>query len=195
VSPQRYEAPELESPEAAPRDGIGEHDNPIPLWFNAGFYGALVFGVVYILYYTLSGWSQQGQFEAEAARRSGQLAALRAAAPAPAGGNPFRGDAAALAEGRQVFETICAACHLPDGRGLVGPSLVDPFWKYGRDDASLFQTVSEGRPGGMPPWGPQLGAEKIWKALAYVETLPRSAAPGVGAPDYRPAAPAPAGGS
>ena len=26
----------------------------------------------------------------------------------------------------------------------------------------------------MPPWGAQLGAEKIWKVLAYLETLPRS---------------------
>jgi mono/diheme cytochrome c family protein len=47
----------------------------------------------------------------------------------------------------------------------------------------------------MPPWGPQLGADKIWKVLAYVETLPASDAPGVGAPDYvPPAAPAGSGG-
>jgi cytochrome c oxidase cbb3-type subunit 3 len=88
-----------------------------------------------------------------------------------------------------VFATICAVCHKPDGSGLVGPSLVDPYWKYGHDDAALFETVADGRPLGMPPWGAQLGDEKIWKVLAYLETLPRQEAPGVGAPDY--VAPAP----
>ena len=149
---------------------------------------ALAVGVVYILYYTLSGWSQVGQFEAEIARREETLAAVRAAAPPAPTANPFRGDTAALAEGKQVFETICAACHRADGHGLVGPSLVDPFWRYEHDDAGLFQTVSAGRPGGMPPWGAQLSPEKIWKVLAYVETLPRAEAPGVGAPDYEPGA-------
>jgi hypothetical protein len=49
----------------------------------------------------------------------------------------------------------------------------------------------------MPPWGPQLGAEKIWKVLAYIETLPKRAEPGVGSPDFeaaRAAAAPPAGG-
>jgi cytochrome c oxidase cbb3-type subunit 3 len=189
MSAELREVAEREREDDAPRDGIGEHDHPIPLWFNVGFYGALVFGVVYILYYTLSGWSQASQFAAEAAQRSESLAAIRAAAPAAPTANPFRGDAAALAEGKQVFETMCAACHLANGHGLVGPSLVDPFWKYEHDDASLFRTVSEGRPGGMPPWAAQLGADQIWKVLAYVETLPRSGAPGVGAPGYAPGTP------
>jgi cytochrome c oxidase cbb3-type subunit 3 len=186
MSAKRAEAPELERADTAPRDGIDEHDNPIPLWFNAGFWGAIALGVAYILYYTLSGWSQVGQFQAELARREETLAAVRAAAPPAPTANPFRGDAAVLGEGKQVFDTICAACHLPDGRGLVGPSLVDPFWRYEHDDAGLFQTVSAGRPGGMPPWGAQLAPDKIWKVLAYIETLPRSEKPGVGAPEYQP---------
>jgi cytochrome c oxidase cbb3-type subunit 3 len=186
MSANRSEAPELERPDAAARDGIDEHDNAIPLWFNVSFYGAIAVGAVYILYYTLSGWSQVGQFEAEVARREATLAAARAAAPPAPSVNPFRGDAAALAEGKEVFQTICAACHRPDGHGLVGPSLVDPFWRYEHDDAGLFRTVTEGRPGGMPPWGAQLSPDKIWKVLAYVETLPRSAEPGVGAPGYQP---------
>jgi len=103
--------------------------------------------------------------------------------------NPYRGDPAAIAEGQQVFATTCVACHLPDAHGLVGPSLVDPYWKYGHDDATLFETVSGGRPGGMPPWGTQLGTEKIWKVLAYLETLPKTDEPGIGSPDY--VAPAP----
>ena len=50
----------------------------------------------------------------------------------------------------------------------------------------LFASVAQGRPGGMPPWGTQLGDEKIWKVLAYLETLPRSSQPGMGAPGVAP---------
>jgi cytochrome c oxidase cbb3-type subunit 3 len=184
------EIAELVAPEAPARDGIGEDDNPIPLWFNIGFYGLIVVGILYLLYYQLGPWSQVSQYDAEVASFE---ATAEAARPKVASTNPYHGDAAAIAEGKQIFDTTCVACHLADGHGLVGPSLVDPYWKYGDDDATLFETVSKGRPLGMPPWGPQLGADKIWKVLAYVETLPRSDVPGVGAPDYVP--PAPAGGS
>jgi cytochrome c oxidase cbb3-type subunit 3 len=166
-----------------PRDGIGEEDNPIPLWFNLGFYGFIVFGIVYILFYTLSGWSSRGQYEAQVAAAAKRAEAVRAALPTE---NPFRGDPAAIAQGAETFKTICAACHKPDGTGLVGPSLVDPYWKYGDTDDDLFHSVYDGRPGGMPAWGPQLGADKIWKALAYMQSLPKSKQPGLGAPDYRP---------
>jgi cytochrome c oxidase cbb3-type subunit 3 len=165
--------------DGAVRDGIGEEDNPIPLWFNVGFYGLLVFGILYILYYTLSGWSQLGEYGAQVAVAEIRAEAARASLPTS---NPFRGNSAAVQEGSLTFVTICAACHKPDGSGLVGPSLVDPYWKYGDGDAELFESVSKGRPLGMPPWGPQLGNEKIWKVLAYMETLPKSDQPGVGAP-------------
>lgn len=176
------EIPELPQGGDPVRDGIGEEDNPIPLWFNVGFYGLIVFGIVYATFYTTSGWSSRGQYEAQVAAAAAKAEETRASLPTT---NPFRGDPAAIAEGSQIFATICAACHKPDGSGLVGPSLVDPYWKYGHDDATLFATVSEGRPLGMPPWGAQLGTEKIWKVLAYVETLPRSNTPGVGAPGYQ----------
>jgi cytochrome c oxidase cbb3-type subunit 3 len=164
------------------RDGIGEEDNPIPLWFNVGFYGLIGVGIVYILWYSvLSGWSQIAQYETELAKLDERRQAAVAALPSE---NPFRGDTAAIAEGKETFETICLACHLADGTGLVGPSLVDPYWKYGQSDADLFTTVNDGRPLGMPPWGPQLGAEKIWKVLAYMETLPKRDEPGVGSPEF-----------
>ncbi|MCA9510411.1 MAG: c-type cytochrome [Myxococcota bacterium] len=175
-------APEIAEyvrPGAPVRDAIGEEDNPIPLWFNAGFYGMIVFGIVYLLYYTLSGWSSANQYAGEVAAFEERYAHVKAAAPTS---NPYHGDTAAIAAGQQVFTTICAACHKPDGTGLVGPSLVDPYWKYGSDDASLFESVANGRPGGMPAWGTQLGTEKIWQALAYAESLPRESEPGVGAP-------------
>jgi cytochrome c oxidase cbb3-type subunit 3 len=182
------EVAELPRRDEPVRDGIAEDDNAIPLWFNVGFYGLIGVGIAYILWYALlSGWSQRAQYAAEVAVADARRATTAAALPTS---NPYHGNAGAVADGKQVFEQICMACHLVDGRGLVGPSLVDPYWKYGHSDTELYQTVSGGRPAGMPPWGAQLGSEKIWKVLAYVETLPKSEAPGVGAPDYAPPAPA-----
>lgn len=181
------EVVELERPDAASRDGIGEEDNAIPRWFNLSFLATIAIAIVYIGWYVGSGWSQRSQYEAELARAGARAEQVRASRPSE---NPFRGDAAAVAEGAQVWATICQVCHKPDASGLVGPSLVDPFWKYGHADAELFETVSKGRPAGMPPWGPQLGDDKIWKVLAYLETLPKRSEPGVGAPDYVPPPPA-----
>lgn len=173
------EIAEYELPDAPVRDAIGEEDNEIPLWFNAGFYGMLVVGTIYLLYYTLSGWSQVGQYDEEVAQFAVLYPPTEAAV---ADTNPLRGDTAALADGQRVFTTVCAACHKPDGTGLIGPSLVDPYWKYGDDDAALYESVANGRPAGMPPWGSQLSDDEIWAALAYLETLPREAEPGMGAP-------------
>jgi cytochrome c oxidase cbb3-type subunit 3 len=177
--------PAVEHPrnDAAPRDGIGEDDHPIPLWFNLGFYGLIALGAAYILYYTtVSDWSQRAQYEAEAAALEAKYAAVRAAEEPTH--NPYHGDARAIAAGSETWNTICIACHTAAGTGLVGPSLVDAYWKYGSSDADLYQTVSAGRPLGMPPWGPQLGTDKIWQVLAYLETLPRQQEPGLGSPEY-----------
>jgi cytochrome c oxidase cbb3-type subunit 3 len=187
MSDARLEIPELPGP-GRERDGIGEEDNKVPLWFNLSWIATTVFGLVYILWYlAFSDWSSAGQWQAEVAAAQTQAEAARASLPAA---NPYStSDAAAVAEGKQVFDTICIACHMADGRGLVGPSLIDPYWKYGDSDSDLFATVNEGRPGGMAPWGAQLGNEKIWKVIAFVRTLPKSNAPGFGAPDYVPPPP------
>ena len=176
----------LTGPDTA-RDGIGEEDHPIPLWFNAAWVATWIVGVLYIVWYLgFSDWSARGQYAAEVAAAATVAGAATAGAPTV---NPYRGNAAAIADGAQTFATICSACHGPEAHGLVGPSLVDPYWKYGTTDADHFKTVNEGRPGGMPPWGPQLGADKIWKVLAYVDSLPKVSRPEFGAPDYVPPPP------
>jgi len=180
MSTEPEEIAELARADEAVRDGIAEDDHPIPVWFNVSFLASIVFAVAYSLYYLLSGWSQDAQYLAQVERAEERAAMVKASLPTQ---NPYRRDPSAIAEGQIVFNQVCSACHKPDGTGLVGPSLVDPYWKYGHTDPDLFASVSEGRPGGMPAWGPQLGTDKIWKSLAYLETLPTSDQPGLGAPE------------
>ena len=72
------------------RDGIEEDDHAIPLWFNVTFLGTIVFACIYIPYYILGGWSQEGQWAAEVERAEKKYAAVRGALPSE---NPYRGDA------------------------------------------------------------------------------------------------------
>lgn len=185
MSAEPHEIAELPRSDEPHHDGIGEEDNPVPPWWWWTFFGTVIFAAFYIPYYMLTGWSQVTQYSQQVEQAE---AVAKASAPPTPDTNPFHGNAAAIAEGQQVFTTICAACHKPDGSGLIGPSLIDPYWKYGNADSDLFLTVSKGRPAGMPAWESQLGGDKIWKALAYAETLPKSPQPGLGAPGYAPPA-------
>lgn len=85
--------------------------------------------------------------------------------------NPFEGKPVAVTEGEEIFRNSCLVCHGQGGKGDICPDLTDEEWKYGNSDKDLFQTVSKGRPGGMPNWDNTLGEEKIWKVISYIRSI------------------------
>ena len=86
--------------------------------------------------------------------------------------NPFAKNTAAIDEGARLFTAYnCIDCHGGGGSGLMAASLADNRWHYGNSPAELYNSISEGRPGGMPRWGPMIPSEHIWKLAAYVQTL------------------------
>ncbi|BAS26984.1 quinoprotein dehydrogenase-associated putative ABC transporter substrate-binding protein [Limnochorda pilosa] len=86
--------------------------------------------------------------------------------------NPYTGDEEAIAEGKALFSKWgCYGCHGTQGGGGMGPSLVDSRWIYGGDDASVFKTIHDGRPNGMPAWGGYLSEEEIWEVVAFIRSL------------------------
>jgi cytochrome c oxidase cbb3-type subunit 2 len=85
--------------------------------------------------------------------------------------NPFAGDKRAALTGKEIFLKHCAVCHGSDAKGVIGPDLTDQEWKYGNSDGDLYTTISEGRPGGMPNWGTQLGNDNVWKVISYIRTI------------------------
>jgi cbb3-type cytochrome c oxidase subunit III len=97
------------------------------------------------------------------------------AAGAPAAGtamkNPFEGKADAIKEGEKIFDAKCAECHGGDAMGQSGPDLTDDKWVYGGTDAEVFETVTNGRKGGMPSWKRELSTDDIWKVISYVRSL------------------------
>ena len=80
-----HEIAELPRSDDAPRDGIGEEDNPIPPWWWWTFFGTVVFAAFYFPYYVFSGWSQRTQY-AEQVEQAKAVAA--ASAPAIARREP-----------------------------------------------------------------------------------------------------------
>ena len=94
-------------------------------------------------------------------------------------GNPYQGDGAALTQGRQLYASFnCAGCHGAAGGGGIGPPLADDDWIYGGSDANIYATIVQGRPNGMPAFGPGLSGEAVWKLAAYVKSLYRGAGGG-----------------
>jgi cytochrome c oxidase cbb3-type subunit 2 len=87
--------------------------------------------------------------------------------------NPYAGNPAAEEEGEKIFEQNCRSCHGETGAGGFGPKLATTAHKFGGSDADLFASVAGGRPGGMPAFLPQLGKERVWKAVAYIRHLER----------------------
>ena len=86
--------------------------------------------------------------------------------------NPFEGNAARIAEGGKLFIAYnCMDCHGAEGAGAMGPSLQDGRWRFGGTPGTIFQSIYEGRPEGMPAWGGRIADDQIWRLVTYVQTL------------------------
>ena len=159
-------------------EDLTELNNPLPRWWLWLFIITVAFAGVYLTLYpglgswqgTL-GWSSRGEHEAQsranAARIEKTLAPFTARAVSELGHDP-----AALAIGRNLFLNNCAACHGSDGGGAPGyPNLTDKDWLYGGDADTVVATISNGRMGVMPAWGPVLGTQGVENVLDYVFSL------------------------
>jgi cytochrome c oxidase cbb3-type subunit 3 len=86
--------------------------------------------------------------------------------------NPYADDPGALTQGRLLYQSFnCSGCHGGAGGGGIGPPLADADWIYGGSDANIYATIVQGRPNGMPAFGPSLQGEAAWKLAAYVRSL------------------------
>lgn len=89
------------------------------------------------------------------------------------GQNAYVGDAAALADGKRLYETWCQSCHMPDGSGRIGPSLIGSQHLHARSatDVGLFEAVLGGSLGAMQSFGDRLTQDEILRVVAYVRSL------------------------
>jgi cytochrome c oxidase cbb3-type subunit III len=78
------------------------------------------------------------------------------------------------AAGAKVFAENCVACHGDKGQGnqeLGAPDLSDKIWLYGSDEATIIETITNGRAGVMPAWEGRLDPATIKAMAVYVHSL------------------------
>ena len=78
------------------------------------------------------------------------------------------------AAGKKIFADNCVSCHGDNGKGnpeLGAPNLTDKIWLYGSDEATLVETISNGRAGVMPAWVGRLDPATIKALAVYVHSL------------------------
>ena len=83
-------------------------------------------------------------------------------------------DTEAAARGQTQFNTLCAACHMPTGKGmqaLGAPNLTDNVWLYGGEFEQVAHTIRAGRAGVMPAHKDLLSEDKIKLIAGYVYSL------------------------
>lgn len=165
-------------------DGIEEYNNPLPAWWLWMFVITLVFGCGYLIAYPglgnfpgLLGWSQISQYEKEVAdaqaKYEPQFEEFLSVPIPELAMNPK-----ALLMGQRLFANNCAQCHGSDAGGAYGfPNLTDKDWLYGGSPENIVQSISAGRTGTMPPWGPALTDQQATDVVQHVRSLTGLAEP------------------
>ena len=83
-------------------------------------------------------------------------------------------DPVSAAAGEAHFKSFCAACHGPGGEGnpLLGAlPLENEIWLHGSGRTAIFDVITNGRTGTMPPHEPLLGSDRAHVLAAYVLSL------------------------
>jgi cytochrome c oxidase cbb3-type subunit 3 len=84
---------------------------------------------------------------------------------------PYEGNAYGVSQGKTLYNQFnCSGCHFQGGGG-IGPPLMDADWIYGSDPQNIYETISEGRPNGMPAFGGKIAPDQIWQIVAYVRSM------------------------
>lgn len=85
--------------------------------------------------------------------------------------NGLAHDSLRAQRGSDLFQNNCVACHGADATGMAAvgaPNLTDNNWLWGSSEASILETINQGRMNRMPGFGEFLGEDKVHLLTAYV---------------------------
>jgi cytochrome c oxidase cbb3-type subunit 3 len=156
-------------------DGLQELNHPLPFWWQATFYGGIIFGILYIGYYIFGGGpSLRDEFSKDYAVIAAKLEEFKQKESQfdPAVFATYN-NPEGIAKGLEVFTNNCVACHLEGGRGDIGPNLTDDHWinTKGTPETNYPIVFNGVVANGMPVWSEVLSKEEIYQVVAYVQTL------------------------
>lgn len=165
-------------------DGIKELDNSLPQWWVALFHMGNVFMVVYMLAYIFTDFAHADvEYEKHmaVAEEKVRIWVENNDITIEQAENRFT-DQQALANGKQVYENVCATCHTANGGGGIGPNLTDDYWvNQTQDDLfkNIYDIIYNGSPQDpqMRPFGAnnELTGLTIQDVASYVYYLNQEA--------------------
>ncbi|MVT07074.1 cbb3-type cytochrome c oxidase N-terminal domain-containing protein [Chitinophaga tropicalis] len=157
-------------------DGIRELNNPTPPWWRWGFYCSMIFAAVYLWRYQVA-HSAPTQLE-ELSMAEAEAAAAKEEYLKNAANNVDENSVTLLtaaddiSSGQKLFAANCAACHGPQGQGVVGPNLTDSYWLHGGDIKKVFSTIKYGVPDkGMKSWKDDFSPKQLAQLASYIKSI------------------------
>lgn len=157
-------------------DGIRELDNRLPPWWLYGFYLCVIFAGIYLWRYHIAQTAPLSKEELAIEMKKGEEE--KAAYLKNAANNidettvKYLTAEADLTAGKQIFTQACAACHLADGGGSIGPNLTDDYWIHGGSIQDIFKTIKYGVvEKGMKSWKDDYGPMKMAQIASYIKSL------------------------
>ncbi len=150
-------------------DGIRELDNDLPPWWKWLFYITIAFAIIYSI--RLFVFKAPDLIQADEYRK--EMASFNATNAAAKNAKNFEvkllTDEASLAKGSETWHKICAACHMADGGGLVGPNMTDKYWIHGNTVQDLYNVVTNGVISkGMLSYKDQLSDKARLEVVSYI---------------------------
>lgn len=154
-------------------------------WWIYLFYGTILFGIAYTIYYHLGGPGLTSEANLKIA-----MAELEAMKPAQAATLPvsdlltLANDTSRVSAGRGIYTARCTPCHGVKGEGIVGPNLTDDNWIHGGKISDIKKVIEEGvLAKGMLAWKGQLSDEELLNVTLFVWSLRGTNPPNPKAPE------------
>jgi cytochrome c oxidase cbb3-type subunit III len=156
-------------------DGIRELDNSLPPWWKWGFIITILFAGVYLLNFHVLGYGLDPtqEYEAEVKVAAAQLEAFNAKNKDKVDENNIvMADASGLADGKEIYTSVCWACHGKAGEGGAGPNLTDDYWLHKGSLNDIYTSIKIGYPDkGMQSWQKQYSPKQMSQLASYIKTL------------------------
>ncbi len=164
-------------------DGIKELDNDIPIWWKYAFGFTILFSIIYLYVYHISGSRALQQKELQIEQ---EIAAVKQAAFLENSANNIDEKnvtvlgADDIAAGKALYNKpgACVTCHADNGGAIVngapgiGPNLTDAYWLHKGDIKSIFYSIKYGWPEkGMKSWKEDYSPKQIAQLANYVKSL------------------------
>lgn len=157
-------------------DGIRELDNNLPPWWKYMFYATIIFSIIYLIRFEITGDGLSGheeymvEMEAAVAQKAATMADAGEAITEETA--VYLVDAPSLEKGGNIYKGNCATCHGQLGEGGAGPNLTDEYWLHGGSIKDVFSVIKYGVPAkGMIAWESQFSPAQLQEVASYILSL------------------------